>query len=312
MATENEVDLVRGLINSAAYDTFLATIKESVMSKNQFAGKGVWITGASSGIGRHLALEFARRGADVAVSARRIDRLEAVADEIRKMGCRAAAIVCDVTDEHAVEHAVSDVIVQLGKLDVAVANAGFAVAGRLEDLNAAAWRRQLDTNVVGVAVTARFAIPELRKTQGRLALVGSVCALMPSPKAGLYTASKYAVRAIGQTASMELAGSGVSCTTIHPGFVDSDIGRVDNQGVFHPERSDKRPQKLMWATEKAARVMVDAINKRKREYVFTGHGKFGAFVGQHLPGLLHFAQTRQRAGAAKAEDARRANDALPS
>ena len=258
----------------------------------RFENKVVWITGGGSGIGHALATQFAKEGASVAVSGRRDDRLQEVVDQISAAGGKALAVRCDVTDEASVAEAVQKVVRTLGGLDVAVANAGFAVAGRVEKLSAADWRRQLDVNVIGAAMTARYALPHLRERKGRLALVGSVSAMMPSPRFGAYTASKYAVRAIGQTLSAELHGSGVSCTTLHPGYIESEIGQVDNQGRFDAARQDKRPKKLMWPAERAARVMVDAIAKRKRELVFTGHGKLGAFAGRHMPGLVHMGITR--------------------
>ena len=258
----------------------------------RFENKVVWITGGGSGIGHALAVQFAKEGASVAVSGRREDRLLEVVEEIKAAGGKGLAVRCDVTDEASVAEAVQKVVRAFGGLDVAVANAGFAVAGRVEKLSAADWRRQLDVNVIGAAMTARYALPHLRERKGRLALVGSVSAMMPSPRFGAYTASKYAVRAIGQTLSAELHGSGVSCTTLHPGYIESEIGQVDNQGRFDAARKDKRPKKLMWPAERAARVMVDAIAKRKREVVFTGHGKLGAFAGRHMPGLLHMGMTR--------------------
>jgi NAD(P)-dependent dehydrogenase (short-subunit alcohol dehydrogenase family) len=184
------------------------------------------------------------------------------------------------------------VIARFGKLDVAVANAGMSVRGKIKDLTAEDWRRQFDTNVVGVALTARFALPELERTKGRLALVASVAALLPTPGTGAYSASKYAVRSIGQTLAVECHAAGVSCTTIHPGYVESDIALVDADGRLDPNLEDPRPKNLMWPTERAADVMLRAIYKRKREYVFTGHGKVGAFFGQHMPGLIHLALVR--------------------
>jgi len=239
-----------------------------------------------------MAREFARRGADVAVSARRKERLEELVAELSQQGVRALALPCDVTQEDEVRESVANLVAELGQLDVAVANAGFSVNGRVEDLEAADWRRQLETNVIGVVSSAREALPELRKTQGRLALVGSVSAFVPLPRTGAYTASKAAVRAIGEVLSLELHDSGVSCTTIHPGFVESEISLVDSQGRFDPGRRDKRPKRFMWSTEDAARVMVDAIWRRKREFVFTRHGQLGAWLGRHAPGLVHFALSR--------------------
>jgi NAD(P)-dependent dehydrogenase (short-subunit alcohol dehydrogenase family) len=265
------------------------------MVTHSFSGHIAWITGAGGGIGRALAFELARQGAIVAVSGRRQDRLEDVARAIENGGGRALAVPCDVSDESDVARAVETVIASHGRLDIAIANAGFAVKGKIRDLNAEDWRRQLDTNVVGAAMTARHALPHLERTKGRIALVGSVSALLPAPNLGAYTASKYALRAIGQTLSIELDGTGVSCTLVHPGYVESDIGKVDNSGRFDPERTDKRPKELLWPTDRAARVMVRAIRDRKREHVFTGHGKIGAALGQHAPALVHFILTRNGA-----------------
>lgn len=260
----------------------------------RFENKIVWITGGGTGIGKALALAFGKEGAIVAVSGRREDRLQEVVDELKSQGAKGLAVRCDVTDEASVAEAVQKVVKTLGGLDVAVANAGFSVAGRVEKLSAADWRRQLDVNVIGVAMTARYAIPHLREREGRLALIGSVASMLVAPGIGAYAASKFAVRAIGQTLAAELHGSGVSCTTIHPGYIESEIAQVDNQGRFDPQREDRRPKNLMWPADRAARVMIDAIAKRKREYTFTGHGKVGAFAGRHMPGLVHFGMTRNR------------------
>jgi NAD(P)-dependent dehydrogenase (short-subunit alcohol dehydrogenase family) len=262
------------------------------MAERGFEGLVTCITGAGSGIGRALAVELARQGATVAISGRRADRLEEVARAIEGQGGKALAVPCDVTDEDDVVRAVGTVVETLGKLDVAIANAGFSVMGSIEQLSAEDWRRQLETNVIGAAITARHALPHLRRTKGRVVLVGSVSALLPSPRLGAYTASKYALRAIGQTLSIELAGTGVTCTLIHPGFVESEIAQVDNQGRHDPSRPDKRPKNLMWPADKAAREMARAIRARKREHVFTGHGKIGAVIGQHAPSLAHFVMTR--------------------
>jgi len=255
----------------------------------RFEGKTVWITGGGSGIGRSLALGFAREGARVAVSGRREDRLAEVVRAVQDAGGAAIAVPCDVTREEDVARAVADVVGAFGGLDVAVANAGFGMSGTIAELTAEDWRRQLDVNVVGAAITARHALPHLVERRGRMVLVSSVMGMMTAPRNGAYAASKYAVRAIGQTLSMELAGTGATCTTIFPGFVESEINQVDNQGVYHPEREDRRPARLMWPTDRAAAVIVDAVYRRRREFVFTVHGKAAGFVGRHMPWLLQAA-----------------------
>jgi NAD(P)-dependent dehydrogenase (short-subunit alcohol dehydrogenase family) len=250
-----------------------------------FTNHVVWITGASSGLGREMALEFARRGATVAVSARRMELLEALVTEIKAAGHKAQAFHCDVLDDASIAGCVKAVVETFGKLDVAVANAGFGVVGRIEELTTEDWSRQLGGNVIGLSLTCRHALPHLRKTKGRLALVGSVGAFLPGPGTGAYSASKAAVHSIGETLQVELAGSGVSCTMLHPGLIESNIARIDNAGNFHPDRKDPRPAKLMWPTDKAARSMVRAIANRKKVHVFTGHGKVLVFLGRIFPGL---------------------------
>jgi short-subunit dehydrogenase len=255
---------------------------------NTFDQKVIWITGASSGLGKFMAYEFARQKGILALSARRTSELEEVLNEVKKLGGDGMVVPCDILEEQQIKSAVLTIINQYGRLDVAIANAGFGVFGKIEHLSAKEWRRQLDGNVTGLALTAKYGLPHLKKSNGRLVLIGSVAAYVPNPNTGAYGASKAAVRSIGQTLQLELKGTGVSCTVIHPGFVDSDITRVDNDGVFHPESKDPRPKNLMWPTDKAAKVMVKAILKRKKSYVFTGHGKLLAFIGQHFPGMARW------------------------
>jgi short-subunit dehydrogenase len=254
-----------------------------------FANHAVWITGAGSGLGAEMAREFARHGADVILSGRRVDRLESVAEEIRALGRRAAVVPCDVTNEDDVEASAKRAQSAFGRLDVVVANAGFGVSDYFEKLSAADWRRQFDTNVIGLVMTAKHSLPFLRSTQGRVVLIGSVMSYVAMKKSGPYVASKFAVRGIGDTLQLELAGTGISCTTIYPGLVDSEIFQVDNKGQHHTDWSDRRPHQIMWDTPRAARVMVKAIHARKRDYVFTGHGRLGVFLARFFPGLLRSA-----------------------
>jgi len=248
--------------------------------------KVVWITGASSGIGKSMALEWVKLGYKVALSARRKELLDELALEIQQSGGEALAVPADVMEEKSLENAVQLIIENWGRLDIAVANAGFGVFGSIDKLTAKDWDRQLQGNVTGLALTVKYALPHLKQSQGRIGLVGSVGAYLPNPNVGAYGASKAAVHSIGLTLQVELMGTGVSCTTIHPGFVVSEIAKIDNDGIWHPERADPRPANLMWPTEKAAKVMVKAILNRKRNYIFTAHGKALVWMQRWFPGLL--------------------------
>ena len=252
---------------------------------DKYRDQVVWITGGGTGIGRAIAVQFASEGARVVVSGRRDGPLDETVEVITQSGGLAEAMVCDVTNEAAVIATVERIIDQHGRLDVCVANAGFAVAGTFEELELSDWQRQFDVNVLGLVSTVKAALPELRKVNGRICLVGSIAAYLATKKMGPYSASKFAVRAIGETLSAELEGSGVSCTTVHPGYVESEIAQVDNEGRHDPDRPDKRPKNLMWDAEDAGRVIVRAVTKRKRQFVFTGHGKAAVFLARHVPAI---------------------------
>ncbi|MBM4341071.1 MAG: SDR family NAD(P)-dependent oxidoreductase [Deltaproteobacteria bacterium] len=252
----------------------------------RFTDRVVWITGGGSGIGRAVALEFAREGASVAVSGRRMEKLSETVAAIETMGGRALAVPCDVMDEASIAAAVLCVAETWGRIDVAVANAGYSVMGRIEDLNLEYWQRQFDVNVFGLVATVRAALPELQKTQGRVVLLGSVAGFVPFPKGAVYAASKAAVRMIGETLSAELRGSGVSCTTVHPAYVESEILRVDNDGRLREDRKDPRPRRLVWKADKAAKAIVNASYHRRREVVLSAYGKIAVGINRLAPGLL--------------------------
>jgi uncharacterized protein len=255
--------------------------------RQRFAGNAVFITGASSGIGAALAREFAREGADVALSARRLDRLEALASEIGKTGRRAVVIPCDVTRDGDLERAADQARAALGKLDVVVANAGFGVTGKLETLSLDDYRRQLETNVFGVLRTVYATLDDLKKTRGRLVLIGSVSGHVAVPGSSAYSMSKFAVRGLAASLDYELAPYGIAVTLISPGFVESEISQVDNRGVWRAQAPRRPiPPSIVMATPTAARKIVNAVARRRREVVITGFGKVAVVLQRHLPWLL--------------------------
>ena len=251
-----------------------------------FDGSVVLITGASSGIGAALAREWARRGADLALLARRVDRLERLAAECRAAGRRAIVIACDVTRDGDLERAVARAREELGRIDVVVANAGFGVVGPLEALTLEDYRRQFETNVFGVLRTIYAGLPELKRTRGRLVIIGSVSGHLGLPGSSPYAMSKFAVRALAQSLGPELGRHGVSVTLISPGFVESEIYQVDNRGAWHQEVGDPVPRWLRMPAATAARKIVRAAARRRREVVITGHGKLAVFLERHTPWLI--------------------------
>jgi short-subunit dehydrogenase len=250
-----------------------------------FEGKVVLVTGASSGIGEALARELARQGARLALVGRRADRLGALEGELRAAGGEALAIPGDVTRDGDLEAAVAATLARFGRLDVAVANAGFGVGGPLSRLSLQDYRRQMETNVFGVLRTVYAALEPLVASRGTLVLVGSAAAWLPSPGSSPYAMSKAAVRALAEALHGELEPRGVRTVLVSPGFVESQLRQVDNQGRLHPEARDRVPAWLRMPADRAARLIVRAVAHRRRDVVVTGHGKALVFLARHFPRL---------------------------
>lgn len=246
----------------------------------------VLITGASSGIGEALALEYARRGHDVALLARREDRLKAVATRVEGAGGRALPIRCDVRDATSVKEAVERAASELGGLDTVVANAGFGVSARFDRLTLDDYRRQFETNVFGVLRTIQASLPFLARSRGRLAIMGSVAGYVAAAGMSPYAMSKFAVRALADSLREEVRPAGVSVTLISPGFVDSEIRRIDRAGVFREDAPEPVPAWLRVPTPRAARTIARAIDRRRPEAVITAHGKAMVLLARHAPGTI--------------------------
>jgi len=262
-----------------------------------FRDKVVLVTGASSGIGAELAWQLAQAGAKLTLTARRKDLLESLAQRIAAGGKPHPVVAeCDVTKDGELEQAVAETIRHWGKLEVAIANAGFAVVGALKELSVEDYRRQLETNVFGVLRTIYAALPEIEKSNGNIAIIGSVSGWIATPGSSPYAMSKFAVRALANCIRPELRLSGVKVTHISPGFVVSNIRRVDNQNRFHSDAKDPIPAWLAMRTETAVGQILRAIARGKREAVITRHGKLLVLLERFVPGLIRATGRRMALG----------------
>lgn len=248
----------------------------------------VLITGASSGIGAELARAHARRGDAVVLLARRTDRLQELANEISEQGGKAWVFAADVTREGDVAAAISALASERVGIDRVYANAGFGVAGAIQRLELADYRRQFETNVFGLLSTIYESLPALRLSRGQLVLIGSVAGHVSAPGASAYSASKFAVRALAESLRGDLAPEGITVTLVSPGFVDSDIRRTNNQGKLRAEAKDPIPAWLRVPTELAVRSLLRGVDRGRAEVIVTGHGKLIVFLSRHFPRLVRF------------------------
>jgi NADP-dependent 3-hydroxy acid dehydrogenase YdfG len=183
------------------------------------------ITGASSGIGAATARAAAQAGYRLVLAARSVDKLEALAAELGGDE-RAIAIRCDVTEWSDQEAMAGQALERFGRLDVVYVNAGFGAKRGFLNETPEFWRSMVLTNVYGAALTIRATIEALKDSRGHLLLTGSVAGRMAMP-GSLYSATKWAVTGMGESARRELNGTGVRVTLIEPGAVDTPF--FDNQ-----------------------------------------------------------------------------------
>jgi NADP-dependent 3-hydroxy acid dehydrogenase YdfG len=197
------------------------------------AEKVFLITGASSGIGEATARRAVEAGYSVVLGARSVDKLEELADELGGEA-KAIAVRCDVTEWADQEALVRAALDRYGRLDVALANAGFgAKRGFLEE-TPEFWKSMVLTNVYGAALTIRATLPALKESNGHLLLTGSVAGRR-ALSGSLYSATKWAVTAMGEAARLELNGTGVRVTLIEPGSVDTPFFDNPPAGALEPD-----------------------------------------------------------------------------
>jgi short-subunit dehydrogenase len=257
------------------------------MKSGHFRNQVVLITGASSGIGAAMAREFASQGADLILCARRADRLAELAREINQRYQRKAVpLSCDVTRDGDLEKVVAQALKEFGKLDVVVANAGYAVGGRLEQISLDLYRQQFETNVFGVLRTIYASLEALKETKGRIVIIGSIAGHLSIPASTAYSMSKNALRGLAEGLSTELAFHDISVTHIMPGFIGTEIFYIGNDGKPTQQPEFVPPRAITMAPEKAARQIVSATFARKRERVLTFHGKATVAMKRLCPNLV--------------------------
>jgi short-subunit dehydrogenase len=225
---------------------------------NYWTNKVVMITGASSGIGRGLAVEIAGRGANVGLVARRAEVIGEVVREIEAAGSKAVALPADVQSEDSIRAAAEKLHASLGPIDVLIANAGIGPTRDAADFSAEEVSDVINVNVIGASNSVAAVIPEMvARGSGQLVAISSLAAYRGLPRSAAYCASKAAVSAFFESLRLDLEPRGIDVTIIHPGFIKTPLtaGR-ESQMPFLMELDD------------AVGKIVRAIGKRRKSYSF--------------------------------------------
>lgn len=242
-----------------------------------WTGRTVLITGASSGIGEALAVEWGRRGASVGLLARREEVLREVASRVEAAGGQALPVAADVRDAEAVRAAVAQVVERFGRVDVLVANAGKGELTLARAFDIEVVTQVLSVNLLGAMNAVAAVLPSmLERGAGQIVAVSSLAAYRGFPGSGAYCASKAALSTFFESLRVELRPSNIYVTTIHPGFVNTPM-------------TSGRKQKMPFLQDaaQAARLMIRAVEARRRTYAFPWQLAAFARFGRWLPAALY-------------------------
>lgn len=238
--------------------------------------KRIFISGASSGIGEFLAYAYAKLGATLGLSARRIDRLEVIAKACREFGGETHIYQSDAKDRVATKNAADNFISNVGGIDIVIANAGIGNHDDIIQGDATVINDILETNIIGVTNTLVPFIPTMKKQKhGILVPVSSVASFLAVPHHGGYSASKIAIRVMADSWRLTLHKYNIQITTICPGFIET------------PMTAEQKRRPFLMPVETAVEKIVSAIDRGKKTFVFPWQMKVLIPVLKIIPdGLL--------------------------
>ncbi|MGB0646612.1 MAG: SDR family NAD(P)-dependent oxidoreductase [Bradymonadia bacterium] len=235
----------------------MSTIESKVRSEHS-TGKVTLITGASSGLGAALAKRRAERGENLVLMARRQEKLELLAEDIRNMGRLAFVCAVDVTERQAVLDAVKHAVDALGPIDLLIANAGMGIPTPAHRFDASVFERVVSVNLTGAANCLEAILPEmLARDRGHIVSIASLAGYRGLPGSGAYCASKAGMRSLFESLRLDLSGTNVDVTTICPGFVKTPM-----------TESQKFPMPFIMELDAAVDLIDRAIEKKRTEYAF--------------------------------------------
>lgn len=257
------------------------------MSDSTFRGNAVLLTGASSGIGRELAVQLAAQGARVTLAARTRDKLDEVAAMCDERGGKTLVVPTDVANEDECRNLVEAHVAEHGRLDTLINNAGRTMWSLFEDLETLEpFETIMQVNYFGSVYCTYYGLPHLKKTRGRLVGVSSLTGKTGVPTRSGYAASKHAMAGFFDTLRIELAGSGVTVTMAYPDFVATETRNNALGADGRPIGDSPVHEGEIMTAEECARQIIVAVARRRREIVMSTRGKIGLWLKLLAPGLI--------------------------
>ena len=251
-----------------------------------FHQKVVVITGASSGIGRALAYEFAQRGARVVLGARSDEKLAAIASDLRSGGAEAAYAATDVTHEEDCRRLIETAVAAFGGVDILICNAGISMRALFDEVDLSVLKRLMDVNFWGAVYCAKYALPYIQRAQGSIVGVSSVAGIHGLPGRTGYSASKFALTGFLETLRIENLRKKVHVMVVAPGFTASNVRLSALTADGSAQGASPRHEDKMMSAEEVARRIVRGVAHRKRTLLMEFDGRATTFIKKFSPALL--------------------------
>lgn len=248
--------------------------------------KVVIVTGGSSGIGKALALSFAKLGAKVVITGRNESRLDEVGQELDQLNTQNLCLQLDAASEADNKRMVSETIKTFGRLDILINNAGISMRALFEEIELDVFQKVMDINFYGTLYATKYALPHILESKGSIVGISSINGYRGTPARTAYTASKYAMNGFFESLRTEVMHRGVHVLVACPGFTGTNIRNAALTADGSSQGESPRDEGKMMTAEEVADGIIKAIKKRKRDIVFTSQGKLAVFLNKWMPGRM--------------------------
>lgn len=261
-----------------------------------FKDKVIIVTGASSGIGKALVYEFARKGGKVVAAARSIDILKEMENDLATSGIEILPLKVDVSVESQCKNLIDSCVNKYGKIDILVNNAGISMRALFRDVQLNVIRELMGVNFWGTVYCSKFAFPYLLETKGSLVGVSSIAGYKGLPGRTAYSSSKFAIHGILEVIRTENLKTGLHVLIACPGFTSSNIRNTARAADGSQQGESPRDEQNMMSPELVAHKIAGAVFKRKRRLTLTRQGKLAVFLNKLFPHIAdkmvykHFAK----------------------
>lgn len=249
-------------------------------------GKTVIITGASSGIGKALAENFARRGANVVLAARNEAKLLQLRDELKGINPEVLSVKTDVSNEAQCIALIEKTIERFGQLDILVNNAGISMRALFEETDLDVIRQLMDINFWGAVYCTKYALPFLLESRGTVVGVSSIAGYKGLPGRTGYSASKFALQGFLEVLRIENRKKGLHVLIACPGFTASNIRVTSLSGNGNQQGESPRDESSMMSAEEVAAHIVRAISRKKHRLILTSQGKITVMLNKFFPKFM--------------------------